>query len=114
MKIFKSNYGWSITAHSTNPDGTKNEVYLDTQFPKGEEPVDTLEGDLIFRTKDGEEKKCFFSSYKKKDGTTPVKLVFNKSKTIIEQTTLTGDGRDMLGHIDNNKVVIEEDNLPFY
>ena len=116
MKIFKGQYGWSTSAHSKNQDGTQNKVYVDTQFPKDEEPMgDYIEGKLIFRTTEGKEKECFLSSYKKKDGTTPIKLVIlGKKPKIIEQTTLTGDGRDMMGHIDDNKVVIDSDELPFY
>lgn len=113
MKIFKGNYGWETVAYSKNQDGSECKVYVDTQFPKDEEPIeDLLEGELIFRTKEGVEKKCFLSCYAKRDGTTPVKLVFNKNKKIIEQTTLREDNRDLLGHINNNKIVIDDD-LPF-
>ena len=113
MKIFKGKYNWQTLASSKNEDGSENKVYVDIQFPNGEEPIDTLEGELYFKLNNGEYKKCFLSCYRKKDGSTPVKLVFNKSKTYIEQSTLTGDGKDMLGHIDNN-VTIVDDELPFY
>lgn len=115
MKIFKGNYGWSTSAHSKNPDGTDNKVYVDVQWPKDEEPLgDVVEGKLILRQEDGTERECFLSSYRKKDGTTPIKLVVLRNKVTIEQTTLSGDGKDLLGHYDNNKVVIDTDELPFY
>ena len=120
MKIFKGRYGWETLAFSRNQDGSECKVYVETQFPKGEEPFgENIEGDLIFKTKDGKEKRCFLSCYQKRDGSTPVKLVFLKETKFIEQTTLREDNRDLLGHINNNKVVIEdelpfdEDDLPF-
>lgn len=43
-----------------------------------------------------------------------IEFLEKRESTTIEQTTLTGDGRDMTGHIDDNKVVIESEELPFY
>lgn len=115
MKIFKSKYNWSVSAHGKSLDGQEQKAYVDVQFPKGNEPEgDYLEGDLYFRDVFGRENKCFLSSYKKKDGTTQIKLVFLK-KTVLEQTTLSGDGRDATGHVaQDTKVVIESEELPFY
>lgn len=36
-------------------------------------------------------------------------------ETTMQQTTLTGDGKDLMGHYDNSpKITIESDELPFY
>ena len=116
MKIFKSKYNWSASAHSKNLDGTENKAYVDVQFPKDKEPEgDYIEGELIFRDVFGREHKCFLSSYRKKDASVQIKLVMmgDKKKTVIEQTSLTGDDRDVVGHVQSNKVVIESDELPF-
>ena len=117
MKIFKNKYSWSTSAHSKNLDGTENKAYIDVQFPKGKEPMgEAVEGKLIFKTPE-KESECFLSSYKRKDGTLQIKLVImpDKVKTTIEQMPLTGGDRDVTGHIaDDNKVVIETDELPFY
>lgn len=113
MKIFKSQYGWSTSAHSKNKDGSENKVYVDVQFPREEEPTEeSIEGKLIFKAKDGKETECFLSSYKKKDGSTPIKIVMLREPRQIQQS-LTGTDRDVLGHIDNN-IHIESDELPFY
>lgn len=116
MKIFRSKYNWSVSAHSKNLDGTENKAYVDVQFPKGKEPEgDVVDGKLIFRQDDGRENECFLSSYRKSDGTIKIKLVlFDKKKTVIEQTSLTGDDTDVVGHhTTGNKVIIETDDLPF-
>lgn len=119
MLIFKDKYGWSTTAHSKNKDGETTKAYLAVQFTNGYEPDgESLEGDLIFKDKEGREKSCFLSNYKKKDGTTALKLVIleggqKPKQTYARQQTLTGDDRDVLGHYDKN-VVIDEDSLPFY
>lgn len=114
MKIFRNKYGWSTSAHSKNLDGTENKAYVDVQFPRGTEPVvDTIDGKLIFKS-GGKESECFLSSYKKRDGSVQIKLVM-LGKTTIEQTTLTGDDRDVTGHIkEENKVTITTEELPFY
>lgn len=117
MKIFKGNYGWSTSAHSKNQDGSENKVYVDVQWPKGDEPMtDVVEGKLFFRSDDGTEKECFLSSYRKRDGSTPVKIVvLGKKRITFEQTSLTGTDRDVLGHYPtDNKVEIDVDELPFY
>ena len=115
MKIFKSKYGWSTSAHSKNQDGTENKVYVDVQFPKDREPQgETLEGKLILKTA-SRESECFLSSYKRKDGTMQIKLVVMGNKATIEQTSLTGTDKDVVGHIvHDNKVVIETEDLPFF
>ena len=115
MKIFKSKYNWSTSAHSRNLDGSENKAYVDVQFPKGKEPAgDSIEGRLIFKTANGEND-CFFSSYKRKDGSVQIKLVLlGKDRVIVEQTPLTGTERDVTGHVaQDNKVVIETEELPF-
>lgn len=43
-----------------------------------------------------------------------VEFLEKRESTTIEQTTLTGDGKDLLGHYDSNKVVIDSEELPFY
>ena len=64
MKIYKSQYGWSTTAHSKKMDGSTIKYYMDINFKKGEEPlVEEIEGKLIFRQDDGTERECFLSSY---------------------------------------------------
>lgn len=120
MKIFKSKYGWSTTAHSKNQDGSKNTVYVEVGFPKSFQPNgEEMEGELVFKT-NGQEYPCFLSSYLKKDGSTPVKLVV-MGHTKYEQTSLSGDNRDVTGHTivgntwkDDSKVEIDTDELPFY
>ena len=113
MKIYKGQYGWSTSAHSKNKDGSENKVYVDVQFPKGQEPTgETIDGKLIFKSNDGKETECFLSSYLKKDGTKPIKIVMLGKEKQIQQT-LTGDGRDVLGHYDSN-ITFETDDLPFY
>ena len=121
MKIYKGQYGWKTTAHSKNQDGSENKFYLDVQFKKGSEPVaEETDGKFIFRTDDGTERECFFSSYRKNDGTVVPKMVvldarYPKVERPLEkkpmQTTLSGSGRDVTGHVD---VEIDPDELPFY
>jgi hypothetical protein len=112
MKIYKSKYGWSTTAHSKTKEGEKIECYQECQFKMGEEPAaDEIEGDLIFRGKDGIERSCFFSSYNSKEGV--------KSKLVLilpkpdEQIVLNDGKRDVLGHTMND-VIIDTEELPFY
>ena len=116
MKLYKGKYGWSVYAFGKELNGEEVKNYLEIQFKKGSEPVgDSLEGKLIFRSEDGTEREGFFSSYRKKDGAVVPKLVLMlpNEKTIHYQQTLTGDGRDMMGHIDHS-VVVNPDELPFY
>lgn len=116
MKLFKGKYGWSVSAYGKELNGEEVKNFLDVGFKYGSEPVgDKLEGKLIFRSEDGTERDGFFSSYRKKDGTVVPKLVLMlpNEKTVQYQQTLTGDGRDMSGHIDNN-VSIDPSELPFY
>ena len=115
MKIFKGKYGFSISANSKNQDGTENKCYLDVQFKKGYEPLNDLEGNLIFEEKTGARRNCFLSSYRKKDGTVIPKLVVMPETEIYRevQTSLTGTNRDVTGHVDRN-IPIETEELPFY
>lgn len=120
MKIFKGKYNWSTSAHSKNQDGSENKCYLDVQFKKGTEPSEDIEGDLIFRDELGAERKCFLSSYLKKDGTIVPKLVLLDTQlntikprdTQNVQLNLTGN-KDVTGYTDHN-VEINPDELPFY
>ena len=114
MKLYKNEYGWSTSAKGKELNGTEIKNYVGVSFKQGSEPVgDALEGKLIFRSEDGTEREGFFSSYRKKDGTVRPKLVLMlpNENTIQYQQTLTGDGRDMSGHID---VSINPEELPFY
>lgn len=114
MKIYKSKFGWSTTAHSKTMEGEKIECYLDTQFQKGYEPMgEDIEGKLIFRDNNGVERDCFFTSYRKKDGTVHPKLFVMGTKLKDQQMPLGGGDRDLTGHFDNN-VTINTDDLPFY
>lgn len=114
MKIYKSKYGWSTTAHSKTMEGEKIECYLDAQFQKGFEPMgEELEGKLVFKGDDGVERDCFFTSYRKKDGSVHPKLFVMGTKLKDTQMPLGGGNRDITGHIDNN-VTIDESELPFY
>lgn len=117
IKIYKNEYGWSTPAHN-KAKNTKH--YVDFQFPMNSEPQgDYIEGDLIFRLPNGEEKKCFLSSYAKKDGSVHTKVVVMdrdeplRSNELNVQQTLTGNGRDVVGHMDPN-IKIDSDELPFY
>lgn len=111
MKIYKSKYGWSTSAHSTTKTGEKVQCYQDVQFKMGEEPkADEIEGKLIFKGADGTERECFFSSYQSKDGIkTKLVLVLPKQ----EQVRLNDGQKDIYGGPVQN-VVIEESELPFY
>ena len=121
MRIFKNEFGWSASAHNKQ----KNiKYYVDVQFPEGAEPMgDYADADLVLRFPNGEEKECFLSSYQRKDGSSHPKIVVLKNKQPLhrnelnEQTTLTGNGRDMVGHMDQNTVrmadLIKDDDLPF-
>lgn len=116
MKIFKGQYGWSTSAHSTNKNGEKIRCFLDCQFKRGEEPIgEDVEGTLIFRGMDGQERECFFSSYVKQGVAMPKLVLMRKAKN--KQQTLTGDGRDLTGHLDKSydpAVEINPDELPFF
>ena len=106
MKIFKGQFGWSTSAFSKNPeDKTENKLYVNVQFKKGTEPIlDTLEGDLIFREKSGNERPCFLSSYKKKDNSVAPKLIIMGNET---------HKSEMMGG--NTPTINEEQiGLPFY
>lgn len=122
MKIYKGQYNYQTLAKSKNQDGSEIKLYIDVQFPKGEEPDELeLDGDLIFRYK-GEDKKCFLSCYQKKDGSTVAKLVFNKS-VVTERNMMSESGQryeprlndgnsDMFGgNIDDG---LDPDDYPFY
>lgn len=116
MKIYRSRYGWSTTAHSKNKDGSQVQCYIEVGFRKDAEPHEDLEGEMIFRTKDGEERPCFLSSYKKGDGSVVPKLVVLEPKgpKKFEQTSLAGDV-DVTGHtLHDNQWEIKPDELPFY
>ncbi len=121
MKIYKGQYGWSTSACSKDNVGNEIKLYPTVQFPQNDEPfLENIEGKLWFEQEGGPRRECFISSYRKKDGTIVPKIVmsseggFKKKKTTIEQTTLTGDGRDLTGHFDSNKIEIDTDELPFY
>ena len=115
MKLFKGNYGYSFLAKGNEDEkGT----FINVQMPKDENVnAEEIEGKLFFEH-DGIKRECFVTTYPKKDGSYGIKIVMSsnggfKRRTTIEQTTLTGDGRDLTGHFDNNRVVIEDDDLPF-
>lgn len=125
MKIFKSKYGWSTSAHSKNVMGEQVKCYIDVNFRKDEEPmVDAIEGKLIFRQDDGSERECFMSSYEKKIGNEKVTLpkivmlskIDKPRKKMDEpssvQMILSDGKKDILGHTEN--VTIETEELPFY
>ena len=116
MKIFKSKYGWSTTAHSNTQSGEKIRNFVDCQFKKGEEPIgEEIEGELIFRGADGVERDCFFSSYLKQGEPVAKLVLIHKKPEKKVQTTLSGDMRTADGHLDPNySVTITEEELPFY
>ena len=117
MKIFKSKFGkWETFAPGKDKDGKESKAYVDIQWPKGYEPSgDEIFGKLILKT-DDMEKECFFSSYPKANGEVKIKLVvLGEKKVVQEQTSLTGNDTDVTGHlVQDNKVVIEAEELPFY
>lgn len=124
MKIYKSKFGWSTTAHSKSMMGEQIKCYMDVTFKKGEEPlVEEIEGKLIFKGDDGTERDCFLSSYEKKTetGKTVVpKLVMMGKRTIAKkkedpQVVLNDGKTDMFGG--STKTFdsgIDPDELPFY
>ena len=124
MKLFRGKYGWS-TLTKSNQEGTINKLYMNVQFPKFEEPLgDELDGELFFRTDNGEEKKCFITNYQKQDGTLSFKLVFNKEQTEPNETNMMQDNSeryqtklsdgesDMFGAKTND--IVDDEDLPFY
>lgn len=124
MKIFKGKYGWSTSAHSKDKDGNEIKCYLDTQFKKGTEPIiEAIEGDLIFREKDGTEWTAFFSSYMKQNVALP-KIVLmpagSKPREIpknVQSPLMGSDDRDIFHRKPQDQpqdVVIDTDELPFY
>ena len=119
MKIYKSKFGWSTTAHSKTMDGDKVECYLDVQFKKGFEPDTDIEGELYFKEKDGTLRPCFLSSYAKQDGSVKPKLVLREPEVGTQkyerkemQMPLTGTNQTVDGHLDP-AIKIEPDELPF-
>lgn len=115
MKIYKTEYGWSTSAHGKAKDGSKIECYLEANFKRDHEPLEKeIEGELIFKEKNGKEWRVFPSSFIKKGNPVPkIVLLPMDDKPVQYQQTLTTDGRDMMGHIDNS-VVVNPDELPFY
>ena len=115
MKLFKGKYGFSVSAHSKNQDGSENKCYIDVQFKKGYEPLDSLEGELIFVEKTGARHNCFLSSYNSKEGVKPKLVVMPETEIYVEknvQTSLTGNDRDVTGHLDKD-IPIDTEELPF-
>lgn len=92
MKIFKGTFGWSTSAFSKNQnDGTENKLYVNVQFKKGTEPVvDSIEGNLFFRDKDGNERPCFLSSYQKKDSSIAPKIIIMGNETHKSENAMMG------------------------
>ena len=124
MKIYKAKYGWSTSAHSKDMNGNDIKCFLDTQFKKGTEPImESIEGDLIFRDKDGTEWTAFFSSYLKQGQSVPKMVLMpagSKPKVIpknVQGPLVGNDGRDMF-HVKREPkpedVVIDPEQLPFY
>ena len=110
MKIYKSQYGWSTTAHHKTMEGETKRCFMDVSFKRGEEPLgEEIEGKLIFRQVDGTERECFFSSYEKQGTSIPKLVVLGMGRQV--QTTLGGTNRDLTGHTD---VAINPEELPFY
>lgn len=122
MKIYKSQYGWSTSAHSKNVMGEQVKCYVDVNFKKGEEPlVNDIEGKLIFRQDDGSERECFLSSYEKKtdSGKITIPKLIMMGKVIKKNDTPEGvqmklnDGKkDLFGK--SPEVDINPEELPFY
>jgi len=106
MKIYKSKFGWSTTAHSKTMTGEEIKNYVDVGFKKGYEPnVEELEGNLIFKDKDGNERVCFLTSYMKHDGSKCLKLMIMGGDEIKKD-----DPSKMFG----GQIKIETEELPFY
>ena len=124
MKIFKSKYSWSTSAHSKDKDGNDIKCYLDVGFKKGYEPiVEPLEGELIFRDSNGKEWPAFFSSYVKQNQSVPKLMLMpagSKPREIPKsvQSPLIGEDNKDIFHRQPEQqpqdVVISEEELPFY
>ena len=117
MKIFRSRYGFSTSAHSRDREGNEIKHYVDVGFLKGEEPEGDIEGNLVLKTPDGE-RACFLSCYRKGDGSVATKLVVlgngEKPREVkFEQTTLDGE-RDVTAAGNKWSVQVEPNDLPFY
>ena len=111
MKIYKSKYGWSTTAHGRAIDGAKIENFLDCGFKKGAEPKgEEMEGELIFREKSGAERNCFITTYVKRDGAKACKLVLMDTDIIPYEEHL----KEVDTHKSDTTVSLEPDDLPFY
>ena len=133
MRVYKTQYGWSTSAHSKTKEGATKRCYVECNFKQGTEPlIDAVEGKLIFRQDDGSERECFLSSYEKQGVMIPKLVLMDKLGPVLKkvdtpvqkadtpksvQQTLTGDGRDMLGFQDESydpNLKINTDDLPFY
>lgn len=124
MKIFKSKYGWSASAHSRDKDGNEIKCYEDVNFKKGTEPMlESIEGELIFREKSGKEWTAFLSSYMKQGQALP-KIVLMpmgaKPREIpqrVQGRLMGNDDRDIFhrkAQEQPQEVVISDDELPFF
>ncbi|MBQ0035541.1 MAG: hypothetical protein KBT35_01340 [Firmicutes bacterium] len=114
MKIYKSKYGYSTTAHSKDLKGNVVKNYIDVQFKIGTEPKEDLEGELQFVTSGGDTRKCFLTSYIQNEAT-KVKLVVMEAETHETESQKDSELGSKFGKtIKMDGVNIESDDLPFY
>jgi len=108
VRIFSKGKGWYVSA--TNYKDKNDKAYMNVKFPMKDEPIyktqergfDYTDIDVLEAKFESKDKKIVMCVFK-------YEPVFTKPV----QQTLTGDGRDMMGHIDHS-VVVNPDELPFY
>ena len=111
MKIYKTEYGWSTTAHTDTIDGQKRKCYMSVGFKKGTEPVtEVLEGDLIFKDIYGRERNCFFTNYEKNGTPIPKLMVMGETRSASLKADRTFKREDIPTSIDNP---VQEEDLPW-
>lgn len=78
MKVYKGkgNYSDSLYCVDTDSKGNKNKCYISIGYKQGVTVSDTdYNAEFVMKTSDGVEHECYFSCYKKKDGTVEPKLI---------------------------------------
>lgn len=94
MLVLKGKYGWNTPCSSKDLGGNELNCWMSVQFKRGNEPTqDKLQIDV---------KQFFMSCYNSKDGIKPKMVVMEWGYA------------QKVEKVDNTKVVVEPDDLPFY
>ena len=119
QRMFNRGKGWYTTA--TNYQDENDKTYVNFKFAKGNEPQAVIgaQGYAVLDLDILEQK------YICKEGKVGVFIfkytVVEPNQKVTVQTTLSSDGRDVMGHIDTQAhkisepdITIDDDELPFY